>query len=178
MTASATRRRIVSGMTLVEILVALAIAGLMTLTGWRALDALQTSRDRVTGDAQQWQQLDDFFATLESDLRRASFSRFRGNAASMTMSQPALDGGVRETTLSYTFQPVVAGDGTALVEIVRSAAGSATPLATTRGVTVSYSEDGSRFDADIATYPRAIRLSVVPAGNGAAGPVERVYALR
>ena len=31
------------GMTLVEIMIALSIASLMTLTGWRALDTLQVS---------------------------------------------------------------------------------------------------------------------------------------
>ena len=57
-------------MTLVEILIALAIASLMTLTGWRAIDALlKSSRDRVQADATQWQQFDDFFVTLEADLR-------------------------------------------------------------------------------------------------------------
>ena len=48
------------GMTLVEIMIALSIASLMTLTGWRALDTLQVSRDRVVNDAAQWQRLDDF----------------------------------------------------------------------------------------------------------------------
>ncbi|MBP6531200.1 MAG: prepilin-type N-terminal cleavage/methylation domain-containing protein, partial [Burkholderiales bacterium] len=42
--ASQLQRTHVHGMTLVEILIALAIASLMTLTGWRAIDALQTSR--------------------------------------------------------------------------------------------------------------------------------------
>jgi prepilin-type N-terminal cleavage/methylation domain-containing protein len=60
------------GMTLVEILIAMAIASLMTLTGWRAVDALQVSRDRVVSEAFQWQRLDDLFVTLEADLRRAS----------------------------------------------------------------------------------------------------------
>lgn len=178
MNTSHARRSGAAGMTLVEILIALAIAGLMTLTGWRALDALQTSRDRVTTDAQQWQQLDDFFAILEADLRRASFTHFRGSANAITLSQPALDGGVRETALGYSFRAVTASDGTALIEIVREAAGSVTPLVATRGVVVSYSEDGNRFDPDITTYPRAIRISVLPVANGSAGPVERIFALR
>ena len=50
-TPSVTFRLASRGMTLVEILIALAIASLMTLTGWRAIDALQTSRDRVQADA-------------------------------------------------------------------------------------------------------------------------------
>ena len=72
------------GMTLVEILIALAIASLMTLTGWRAVDALQSSRDRVVTEAAQWQRVDDFFVTLEADLRRASISEFNGNSDTIT----------------------------------------------------------------------------------------------
>ena len=37
-------------MTLVEIMIALAIASLMTLTGWRAVVALQDSRDLIVSE--------------------------------------------------------------------------------------------------------------------------------
>ena len=74
------------GMTLVEIMIALSIASLMTLTGWRALDTLQVSRDRVVNDAAQWQRLDDFFANLEADLRRASLSEFAADRKSTRLN--------------------------------------------------------------------------------------------
>ena len=58
----------------------------MTLTGWRAIDALQSSRDQVQADATQWQQFDDFFVTLEADLRRASLSEFSGSESGMSFA--------------------------------------------------------------------------------------------
>ena len=60
-------------MTLVEILIALAIASLMTLTGWRAIDALQSSRDRVQRTPRNGNN-SMTFCDPEADLRRASLS--------------------------------------------------------------------------------------------------------
>jgi len=96
-------------MTLVEILIALAIASLMTLTGWRAIDALQTSRDRVIADASTWQRIDDLFATLEADLRRASLTEFSGNSDSLMLLQPAINGNPTAAVVRYSTAQISAG---------------------------------------------------------------------
>ncbi len=165
-------------MTLVEILIALAIASLMTLTGWRAIDALQTSRDRVQGDATQWQQLDDFFVTLEADLRRASLSDFNGTESTLSLLQPASDGGPDSAAVRYRVtgnaSPALPG---ASVRVWREVAGAgATPMADALAVSFAYSSDGTRFDANLGEYPRAVRVVVSVAGTGAV--VERLLALR
>jgi general secretion pathway protein J len=60
-----------AGFTLIEILVALAIAALIALLGYRALAALSQSETRLTAEAARWRTLDLFFARLEGDLRQA-----------------------------------------------------------------------------------------------------------
>ncbi len=164
----------VRGMTLVEIMIALSIASLMTLTGWRALDTLQVSRDRVVNDAAQWQRLDDFFANLEADLRRASLSEFAANSDAIAMVQPSLSHGVDTRRVSYSW--MVSKDG---VEVIREAGGERMPVAEVQSISVAYSTDGVLFEPTINAYPRAIRISVVPLTTaGALPPVDRILALR
>lgn len=170
-------------MTLVEILIALAIASLMTLTGWRAIDALQTSRDRVIADASTWQRIDDLFATLEADLRRASLTEFSGSSDSLALLQPAIDGNLMATTVRYTTTPVAAGmnanNGEPLQRITRDSGSTATPMSDVNAVSFTYSIDGVAFTPTASTYPRALRIRIAPAGVGAAtDTVERTLALR
>lgn len=165
-----------SGMTLVEILIAMAIASLMTLTGWRAVDALQVSRDRVVSEAAQWQRLDDLFVTLEADLRRASISEFSGAGDGFVMLQPALDGGPEIQTVRYLFAPVSLVDGSDGLQVVRVIGAERTPMADVRSAAVAYSQDGTTFEFGASGYPRALRISVQPLGT--TGAVERVMALR
>ena len=162
------------GMTLVEIMIALSIASLMTLTGWRALDTLQVSRDRVVNDAAQWQRLDDFFANLEADLRRASLAEFVANRDVMAMVQPSLSRGLDTRRVSYRW--LATNDR---VEVIREAGGERLPVAEVQSIAVAYSADGVLFEPTINAYPRAIRISVIPLTTaGALPPVERILALR
>ena len=162
------------GMTLVEIMIALAIASLMTLTGWRALDTLQVSRDRVVNDAAQWQRLDDFFANLEADLRRASLSEFAANSDAMAMVQPSLSHSVDTRRVSYRW--LAANDR---VEVIREAGSERLPVVEVQSIAVAYSADGVLFEPTINAYPRAIRISVIPLTMiGALPPVDRIMALR
>ena len=178
------RRRIHSrGMTLVEILIALAIASLMTLTGWRAIDALQTSRDRVIADASTWQRIDDLFATLEADLRRASLTEFSGSSDSLTLLQPAIDNSPIATVVRYSATPVATGmnsnNGVPLQRVTRENSSSSTPMADVNAVNFTYSIDGITFTPTASTYPRALRIRITPASVGSAtDPVERTLALR
>ncbi len=166
-------------MTLVEILIAMAIASLMTLTGWRAIDALQTSRDRVQQDASRWQRLDDFFATLEADLRRASLTDFEGSADGMSLLQPSPDGGIAHHVVRYRTQPLAAATTpeTAAFSVLRAVDGERPlPLADVRSVSFAYSVDGTNFEPATRAYPRALRVIIVV--PGASGAVERLLALR
>ncbi|MBC7710149.1 MAG: prepilin-type N-terminal cleavage/methylation domain-containing protein [Rhizobacter sp.] len=167
------------GMTLVEILIALAIASLMTLTGWRAVDALQSSRDRVVTEAAQWQRIDDLFVTLEADLRRASISEFNGGADTVTLLQPSLDGGIDVRTVRYLLAPSgapAAANGFPNSNVIREAGSERTVLAEVQSLSVAYSMDGSTFEPSASAYPRALRITMLPAG--ASAPVERLFALQ
>ncbi len=167
------------GMTLVEILVALAIASLMTLTGWRAVDALQSSRDRVVTEAAQWQRVDDFFVTMEADLRRASISEFSGSADNITVLQPSLDGGIEVQTVRYRLAPSAAptiANGFPSFHVLREHGNQRTPLADAQSLTIAYSMDGATFEPSANAYPRALRITMLPVG--ATAPVERLFALR
>lgn len=177
------RLRCTHGMTLVEVLIAMAIASLMTLTGWRAIDALQTSRDRVIADASTWQRIDDLFATLEADLRRASLTDFAGNTESLMLLQPAIDGSPQSTKVRYSTESLNVGinsnNNQALQRITRTSMADLTPMADVNAISFSYSTDGVSFTPTVTTYPRAVRIRIAPAGLGSAtDTVERTLALR
>ena len=162
------------GMTLVEIMIALSIASLMTLTGWRALDTLQVSRDRVVNDAAQWQRLDDFFANLEADLRRASLSEFVATSEAIIMIQPSLSQSIDSRRVSYRWTAA-----NNRVDVMREVGGERLPVAEAQSVQMTYSADGITFQPSIDAYPRAIRVSIVPVtAAGPLPPIERILALR
>jgi len=57
-----------SGFTLIELLVALVILALLAVAGYRGLDAVLQSRERVTIEIRKWQHLSFFFARMNQDL--------------------------------------------------------------------------------------------------------------
>ncbi|TAG50161.1 MAG: prepilin-type N-terminal cleavage/methylation domain-containing protein [Betaproteobacteria bacterium] len=119
------------GMTLIELIVGLAIASLMTITGWRAIDGLQAARDQTVADSARWQGMDTFFATLEADLRRADFNVFRGDASSLSFQLLGNSATDAPSNVSYRFATAnepgaitiqrESSDGTVLFSSVRSA---------------------------------------------------------
>ena len=56
------------GFTLIELLVALVILALLSVAGYRGLDAVLQSRERVAVETRKWQHLSFFFARLNQDL--------------------------------------------------------------------------------------------------------------
>jgi general secretion pathway protein J len=56
------------GLTLVEVLVALAILGLLSILGYRALDSTLRVRDRASVEAGRWRELSFFFDRLRDDV--------------------------------------------------------------------------------------------------------------
>jgi general secretion pathway protein J len=59
------------GYTLIELLVALLILALLSLAGYRGLDAVLQTRERVAREAAKWQHLAGFFARMEQDVAQA-----------------------------------------------------------------------------------------------------------
>lgn len=65
-----TRRR-QAGFTLLELLVAVTLMSVLALLSWRGLEALISSRERITRASDELRALSMAFAQIENDLRRA-----------------------------------------------------------------------------------------------------------
>ena len=59
------------GFTLLEVLIAIAIAAVIAVLGYRAIAALTESESRLSAESARWRTLDLFFARLEADMRQA-----------------------------------------------------------------------------------------------------------
>lgn len=59
------------GFTLIELLVALIILALISVTGFRGLDAVLQTRERVVEETRKWQHLTLFFSRMEQDVAQA-----------------------------------------------------------------------------------------------------------
>jgi len=70
-----------AGFTLIEILIALAILGLVAVLGYRAVASLTDSESRLAAESERWRGLDALFARIESDLRLATPRDVRTGAA-------------------------------------------------------------------------------------------------
>jgi prepilin-type N-terminal cleavage/methylation domain-containing protein len=78
-------------MTLIELLIAIAIASLLAVAGYRALASLTTSATQLSATTQRWQALDAHAIALERAYRRAiPNAAFELNADTLTFS--VLDG--------------------------------------------------------------------------------------
>jgi general secretion pathway protein J len=60
-----------SGFTLIELLVSLVILALLSIAGYRGLDAVIQTRERVAVETHKWQHLMFFFARLDQDIAQA-----------------------------------------------------------------------------------------------------------
>ena len=59
------------GFTLIELLVALVILTLLSVAGYRGLDAVIQTRERVAAETRKWQHLSFFFARMAQDIAQA-----------------------------------------------------------------------------------------------------------
>jgi len=75
------RRPPLRGFTLIEILIALAILGIIAVLGYRAVSSLTESETRLAVESERWRGLDALFARLESDLRMAQPREVRTGGA-------------------------------------------------------------------------------------------------
>jgi len=60
-----------NGFTLIELLVSLVILALLSVAGYRGLDAVIQTRERVAAETHKWQHLTFFFARLDHDIAQA-----------------------------------------------------------------------------------------------------------
>jgi len=61
-------KRVSSGLTLIELLVALVILAILGLMSWRGIDGALRSRDRIVEVEHRWQKLSRGFALIEHNL--------------------------------------------------------------------------------------------------------------
>ena len=59
------------GFTLIELLVALVIITLLSVAGYRGLDTVLQTRERVAAETRKWQHLAFFFARISQDIAQA-----------------------------------------------------------------------------------------------------------
>jgi len=59
------------GFTLIELLVALVILALLSVAGYRGLDAVLQTREHLAQETRKWQHLAFFFSRLEQDVAQA-----------------------------------------------------------------------------------------------------------
>lgn len=155
------------GMTLIEVLIGLVITTLMTVAGWRAIEALQSARDQTYRDANQWQTLDTLFSTIESDMRRADFTRFSGNAESFSLRLNPLASTDSPEAVRYVGRLV----GESRVQVVREAATGGVVMAEVDAIRFSYrkpirpNEPVPSSESTVSEYPRAIEIALIVPGN-------------
>lgn len=66
-----------SGFTLIELLVSIVILALLSVAGFRGLDAVLQTRERVAAETKKWQHLSFFFSRLDQDIAQAERRRVR-----------------------------------------------------------------------------------------------------
>jgi general secretion pathway protein J len=94
------------GFTLVELLVALMILVLLSVAGYRGLDAVLQTREHIVKETRKWQNLALFFSRLENDVAQATHRTAQDQGGLM---QPAWIG-----------RPVVVADDEAELTFTRA----------------------------------------------------------
>lgn len=79
------------GFTLIEIMMALIILGVLTITGYRGLNAVLQARAQLAAETRQWQNLSLFLSQLEQDVAQAIHRTVRNPDG---VSQPGWTGRV------------------------------------------------------------------------------------
>lgn len=89
-TVQATRAQ--SGLSLVEILVAVLLSAMLAVIGWRGLDHAARSSQQVVASSDRSQRLHQVLGQLEVDLMEAAQLRQSGQFAMQMMSFPVAEG--------------------------------------------------------------------------------------
>ena len=100
--------RAARGLTLVELLVAIAIFGVLAGVAYRALTVVLESRDRIEQENRKWREIALFFARLEQDLAASAPRPVRGANGSLSpalVGDPAPGGAVLLTRTGFAADP-------------------------------------------------------------------------
>lgn len=100
-----TQRRFVRGFTLLELLVAITVLSIVSIIGWRGLESLVTTRERLEPIGDDVRSMLTAFGQMERDLTQTANPTFLG------LTSPPVN--------------VTAADGAALLQIVRVAPAAA-----------------------------------------------------
>lgn len=68
------------GFTLIELMISLVILALLSVAGYRGLDAVVQTRERVAAETRKWQHLSSFFSRLDQDIAQAIHRSIRDQA--------------------------------------------------------------------------------------------------
>lgn len=96
------------GLTLVELLVAIAIFGVLSGVAYRALTIVLESRDRIEQESRKWREIALFFARLEQDLAASAPRPVRAANDSLSpalVGDPAPGGAVMLTRTGFAADP-------------------------------------------------------------------------
>ncbi len=74
------------GFTLIELLVALVILTLLSVAGYRGLDAVLQTRERMALETRKWQHLSFFFSRMSQDIAQAVQRPVRNEDGAITMA--------------------------------------------------------------------------------------------
>lgn len=94
------------GFTLIELLVSLVILALLSVAGYRGLDAVIQTREHIAAETRKWQHLTFFFARLDQDIAQAVHRSVRDSGG---LSRPEWIG-----------HPVVVGEDDAELTFTRA----------------------------------------------------------
>lgn len=105
-----------AGFTLVELLIALVILALLSVAGFRGLNAVIAARDRVSAETRWWQHLEIFFAQMEQNISQAIPRRARdaGGVAQPEWIGHAVVSAEDDAELTFT-RAGIEGDSTVLL---------------------------------------------------------------
>jgi general secretion pathway protein J len=103
------------GFTLIEVLVAIVILGVIALLAYRATAAMTDGEARLVAESDRWRTLDRLFARLESDMRQAVPRPVRHGGATEPawLALPADSSGNSELVLSRAGPEFAAEPGAA-----------------------------------------------------------------
>jgi len=153
------KTRLTPGFTLVEMLVAIALLGLLGVISWRGLDYVSGQRERIDRDTEDLSRVLRVLSQLERDIAQRA-----ADAVLPPQSSPAL------LPSSISVHP--AGDGSVALEIVRIAPRGGGPARAQRIVyriadaTLTRSASPAAIDLPIAAAGDAI--DVLPGARGLA----------
>jgi general secretion pathway protein J len=84
------RNKTQSGLTLIELLVAISVLGFVAVLGWRGLDSIVRARIALTGDLEQTRGMQLTFAQLQNDCAHLASEAVLPNRIPLTLGQGQL----------------------------------------------------------------------------------------